>query len=54
MKPAEILSLPEGMHGQNKGKLVAGRKYYCKNSCPAAEVTAHGLVEAEQILNSKL
>ena len=45
--------IARGMHGQNKGKLVAGGNIIAK-FLSAAEVTAHGFVEAEQILNSKV
>ena len=43
--------IARGMHGQNKGKLVAGGNIIAK-FLSASEVTAKGFVEAEQILNS--
>jgi len=41
------------MHGQNKGKLVAGGNVIAK-FISAAEVNAKGFVEAEQILNANV
>lgn len=43
--------IARGMHGQNKGKLVAGGNVIAK-FISAAEVSAKGFVEAEQILNA--
>lgn len=43
--------IARGMHGQNKGKLVAGGNVVAK-FLSAADVQAKGFVEAEQILNS--
>lgn len=43
--------IARGMHGQNKGKLVAGGNIVSK-FISASDVTASGYVEAEQILNS--
>lgn len=45
--------IARGMHGQNKGKLVAGGNVIAK-FISAAEVNAKGFVEAEQILNAKV
>ena len=45
--------IARGMHGQNKGKLVAGGNVIAK-FISAAEVQAKGFVEAEQILNSTI
>lgn len=45
--------IARGMHGQNKGKLIAGGNVIAK-FLSAAEVKAEGFVEAEQILNSKI
>ena len=45
--------IARGMHGQNKGKLIAGGNVIAK-FLSAAEVRAEGFVEAEQILNSKI
>lgn len=43
--------IARGMHGQSKGKLVAGGNIVAK-FLSAADVQAKGFVEAEQILNS--
>lgn len=43
--------IARGMHGQNKGKLIAGGNIIAK-FLSAANVQAKGFVEAEQILNS--
>ena len=43
--------IARGMHGQNKGKLVAGGNVVAK-FLSAADVQAKGYVESEQILNS--
>lgn len=45
--------LSRGMHGQNKGKLVAGGNVIAK-FISAADVNAKGFVEAEQILNANV
>ena len=45
--------IARGMHGQNKGKLIAGGNIIAK-FLSAANVQAKGFVEAEQILNSKV
>lgn len=45
--------IARGMHGQNKGKLIAGGNVIAK-FLSAADVKAEGFVEAEQILNSKI
>lgn len=45
--------IARGMHGQTKGKLIAGGNVIAK-FISAAEVTAKGFVEAEQILNAKI
>lgn len=45
--------IARGMHGQNKGKLVAGGNIIAK-FISSAEVTAGGYVEAEQILNANV
>ena len=45
--------IARGMHGQNKGRLVAGGNIIAK-FLSATEVTAKGFIEAEQILNSKV
>lgn len=45
--------IARGMHGQNKGKLVAGGNIIAK-FISAADVTASGFVEAEQILNANV
>lgn len=45
--------IARGMHGQNKGRLKAGGNIIAK-FISAAEVTAEGFVEAEQILNAKV
>lgn len=45
--------IARGMHGQNKGKLVAGGNVIAK-FISAAEVNAKGFVEAEQILNARV
>ncbi|MBE5875377.1 MAG: DUF342 domain-containing protein [Lachnospiraceae bacterium] len=45
--------IARGMHGQNKGKLIAGGNVVAK-FISAAEVTAKGFVEAEQILNARI
>ncbi len=45
--------IARGMHGQNKGKLKAGKNIIAK-FISAAEVHADGFVEAEQIINAKV
>lgn len=45
--------IARGMHGQNKGKLVAGGNIIAK-FISVAEVNAKGFVEAEQILNANV
>lgn len=45
--------IARGMHGQNKGKLKAGGNIIAK-FISAAEVSADGFVEAEQIINAKI
>ncbi len=45
--------IARGMHGQNKGKLVAGGNVISK-FISAADVTAGGYIESEQILNSNV
>ncbi len=45
--------IARGMHGQNKGKLIAGGNIIAK-FLSAAEVQAKGFVESEQILNSNV